>query len=110
VRAGKNWTGNFAELPNTTFMVVICRVPNCNNDQTSSIQLQASYTDVRHRDELIDLIEQKLLSERTILSDWVIQMQLDGGRIGKTVSGIIRTGANNEWPSISPDFIKHFPF
>jgi len=38
-------------------MVVIRRLPNDNNDQTSSIQLQASYTDVRHWEELIDFIE-----------------------------------------------------
>jgi len=46
------------ELPNTTFTVVICQVPNGNNDQTSSMQLQPSYTDVRHWEELIDLIKQ----------------------------------------------------
>ena len=38
-RAGKKARGNFPELPNTTFMVVIRRVPNGNNDQTSSMQL-----------------------------------------------------------------------
>jgi len=39
-------------------MVVIRREPNGNNDQTSSMQLQASYSDVRHWEELIDFIEQ----------------------------------------------------
>jgi len=39
-------------------MVVIRRVPNGDNDRTSSMQLQASYTDVRHWEELIDFIEQ----------------------------------------------------
>ena len=53
----KKMRGNLLEWPNTTFMVVIRRVPNGNNDQTSSIQLQASYTDVRHWEELIDFIE-----------------------------------------------------
>ena len=43
-------------LPNTTFMVVIRRVPNGNNDPTSSMQLHASYTDVKHREKLIDFI------------------------------------------------------
>jgi hypothetical protein len=57
-RAGKIARGNLPELPNTTFMVVIRRVPNGDNDQTSSMQLQASYTDVRHWEELIDFIEQ----------------------------------------------------
>ena len=44
-------------MPNTTFMVVIRQVPNGNNDPTCSMQLQASYTDVRHWEELIDFIE-----------------------------------------------------
>jgi hypothetical protein len=57
-RAGNKARGNLLELPNTTFMVVIRRVPNGDNDQTSSMQLQASYTDVRHWEELIDFIEQ----------------------------------------------------
>ena len=46
------------ELPNTTFMVVIRRIPNGNRDQTSSTQLQASYTDVWHWEELFVIIEQ----------------------------------------------------
>jgi len=56
-RAGNKARGNVPELPNTTFMVVIRRVPNGNNDPTSSMQFQASYTDVRHWEELIDFIE-----------------------------------------------------
>jgi len=39
-------------------MVVIRRVPNGDNDQTSSMQLQALDTDVRHWEELIEFIEQ----------------------------------------------------
>jgi len=35
-------------------------VPNYNDDQTSSMELQAWYTDVRHWEELIDFIEKKL--------------------------------------------------
>jgi len=56
-RAAKTVRGILPELPNTTFMVVIRRVPNGNNDQTSSHQLQASYADVRHRVVVIDFIE-----------------------------------------------------
>jgi hypothetical protein len=53
-RAGKKARGNVPELPNSTFMDVIRRVPNGNYDPTSSMQFQASYTDVRHWEELID--------------------------------------------------------
>jgi len=54
---GNKARGNVPELPNTTFRVVILRVPNGNNDQTSSIQLQCLHTDVRHWEEVIDFIE-----------------------------------------------------
>jgi hypothetical protein len=55
--AGKNARGNIPELPNTTSMVGICCVLNGKNNQTSSNQLQASYTDATHWEELIDSIE-----------------------------------------------------
>jgi hypothetical protein len=53
---GKKAKGNVTELPNSAFMDVIRWVPNGNNDQTSSNQFQALYTDVRHWEELIDII------------------------------------------------------
>jgi len=56
-RTFKQVIGNLPELPNSNFMVVIHWVPNGNNDQTSSNQLQASYSDVRHWEELIDFIK-----------------------------------------------------
>jgi len=37
-------------------------------------------------------------------------MQRDAGRIGQRVYGIIRTRANDEWPSIWSDYIQQFPF
>jgi len=54
---GKQARGNVPLLRNTTFMVVIRGVPNGNNDPTSSMQLQASYTDVKHWEKLSDFIE-----------------------------------------------------
>jgi len=54
---GQTAKGNLPELPNTTFMVVIRGVSNGNDDESSSMQLQASYPDVRHREELNDFIE-----------------------------------------------------
>jgi hypothetical protein len=46
--SGNKAIGNLPEFPNGTFMVLIHRVSNSNNEQTSSMQLLASYTDVRH--------------------------------------------------------------
>jgi hypothetical protein len=55
-RASKKARSNLPELPNTTFMVVICRVSNGKDIVLSPNQLQAAYTDVRHWEELIDFI------------------------------------------------------
>jgi hypothetical protein len=50
---GKQVRSNVLELANTTFMIVIRRVPKINNDQTFSKRLCALFTDVRHWEELI---------------------------------------------------------
>ena len=55
---GKNANVNLPVLPNTTFMVVIRPVLNGINDQTTRMPLHASYADVSHWEELIDLVEQ----------------------------------------------------
>jgi hypothetical protein len=55
--AGNTAGGNVPELPNTTCMVVIHRVPNGNNVLTSRMQFQVSYTGVRHWEEVIDFID-----------------------------------------------------
>jgi hypothetical protein len=56
-RQGNTARGNVPEIPNTAFTVVICRVLHGNNDPTSSMRFQASYTDVRHWEELIHFIK-----------------------------------------------------
>jgi len=58
--AGNNARAILAELPNSSFLVVIHRVPNGNKEQTSSNRLQASYTDVTHWEELIDSFENEI--------------------------------------------------
>jgi hypothetical protein len=55
--ACKKTRGNVPELANTTFIVVIRQVPNNNNNPTSTLQFQPSYTDVRHWEKLIDFID-----------------------------------------------------
>jgi len=55
-RASKQAKSNLPEMRNTTFMVVICWVSNGNDIVLSPNQLQAAYTNVRHWEELIDLI------------------------------------------------------
>ena len=54
--ASKKATSKVPVLPNTTSMVVICWVSNANDIVRSPNQLQASYTDVRHCEELTDFV------------------------------------------------------
>jgi hypothetical protein len=54
---GKPSVDDLPEVPKTRLIVVICRVPNSNNDQTSSMQLQHLYADGRHSEEPMDIIE-----------------------------------------------------
>jgi hypothetical protein len=55
---GKYARRNLPGLENTTFIVVIRRVPTGNNDQASRNHLHASYIAVRHQEELIDIVEE----------------------------------------------------
>jgi len=54
---GKKVRSNLPELPNTTFTVIIHWLSNCKDMVLSPKQLQASYTDVRHWEELVDFID-----------------------------------------------------
>jgi len=55
-RAGRMARSNLPELPNTTFTVMIHWVSNCKDMVLAPKQLQASYTDVRYWEELVDFI------------------------------------------------------
>ena len=48
---------NLPELPNTTFTVMIHWVSNCKDMVLAAKQPQASYSDVRHWEELVDFID-----------------------------------------------------
>jgi hypothetical protein len=68
-------------------MVVIRSVPNANNDLTSRMQLQASYTDVNHWEELPDFIEKNCGPKEpqclTVLYKWnLTQKELDEEYMG----------------------------
>ena len=56
-RASNEARSTLPELPNTTFMVVISWVSNGKAMVLAPKQLQASYTDVRNWEELIDFID-----------------------------------------------------
>jgi len=56
-RMGSKARSNLPELPNTTFTVMIHWVMNGKDVVLAPKQLQASYTDVRHWEELVDFID-----------------------------------------------------
>jgi hypothetical protein len=91
-RAGKNVKGNVSELPSTTFMVVIHRVPNGNNDPTSSMQFQASYTDVRNWEELIDFIEKNCGPKEPYRLTAVYKCNLTQEELDKEYMGLYAPG------------------
>jgi hypothetical protein len=90
--AGKNLKGNVSELPSTTFMVVIHRVPNGNNDPTSSMQFQPSYTDVRHWEELIDFIEKNCGPKEPYRLTVVYKCNLTQEELDKEYMGLYAPG------------------
>jgi hypothetical protein len=55
-QASKQARSNLPELPNKTFMVVICQVSNGKDIVLSLNQLQGAYTYMRHWEDLIDFI------------------------------------------------------
>ena len=85
--AGNTARCNIPEMPNTTFRIVMLRVPICNNDQISSNPLQPSYTDVRDWEELIDFMEKNCYLQEpycltTIYKCNLTQDELDKEYIG----------------------------
>ena len=93
-RSGKQARYNLPELSNTTFMVVIRRVPNGNNYQTSCNRLEALYRDMRHWEELIDFIEHNCsLKEPSCLTAIYIcnltQEELDEEYMGLYAPGLM---------------------
>jgi len=91
-RVGIKARGTLSELPNTTFIVVIRHVPNGNNDQTSSMQLQASYTDVRHWEELIDFIERNCSPKEPYSLTAIYKCHLTQEELDKEYMGLYAPG------------------
>jgi hypothetical protein len=90
--AGKKARCNRPELRNTTFVVAIRQVLNGNNDQTSSMQLQASYTNVRHREELIHFIEQNCSPKEPYCLTVIYKCNLSQEELDKEYMGLYAPG------------------
>jgi len=73
-------------------MVVIRREPNGNNDQTSSMQLQALYTDVRHWEELIEFIKQNCSPKEPFCLTAIYKCNLRQNELDEEYMGIYTLG------------------
>jgi len=77
-------------------MVVIRRVPNGNNHQTSRMQLQALYTDVRHWEELIDFIEQNCCPKEPYCLTALYKCNLTQEELDEEYMGLYTLGQMND--------------
>jgi len=90
--ACKTAAQNDPDLPHTTFMVMIRRAPNSNNERTSSIQLQASYTEVRLWEELIDFIEKNCCPKEPYCLTAIYKCNLPQEELDKEYMGLYALG------------------
>ena len=91
-RASNKARSNLPQLPNTTFMVVSSWVSDGKNMVLAPKQLQASYTDVRHWEELIDFLDKNRgLKERYIMSS-MIKCTLEQDELEEEYMGLYTHG------------------
>jgi hypothetical protein len=77
-------------------MVVIPPVSNGNNTQTSSIQLQALYPNVRHWEELVDFIEKNCGPIEPNCLTVLYKCNLTQEELDEEYMGLYTLGANAE--------------
>ena len=73
-------------------MVVTRREPNRNNDQTSSMQLQTSYADVRYWEEVIAFIEQNWSLKEPYCLTALSKCNLTQGKLEEEYMGLYVPG------------------
>ena len=91
-RAGKPVRSNLPELPNTTFTVMIHWVSNGNDIVQAPTQLQASYTDVRHWEVLVDFINKNSGPKEPYILTSMFKCTLDKEELEEEYMGIYKHG------------------
>ena len=91
-RLAKTARGNVPELPFTTIMVAISRVPNGNNNQTSSDQLQSWYRDVWHWEGLNDFVEKEICLKEPYWPTAIYKCNLMQKELDKEYRGLCAPG------------------
>jgi hypothetical protein len=106
---GKKARSNFSELPNTMFMVVIRWVSNGKDLALAPKQLQASYTDVRHWEQLIDFINKNRGPKEPYIMTSMFKCTLEQDGLDAEYMGLYKW-ADDCGPHIWPDFVQLLPF
>jgi hypothetical protein len=91
-RPGKKARSNLPELPNTTFTVMISWVSNGKDMVLAPKQLQASYTDVRHWEELVDFIDKNGGPKEPYVLKSMFKCTLEQDELEEEYMGIYKHG------------------
>jgi len=92
------------------YMVEICRVSNGKDMVLAPEQLQASYTNVRHWEELIDLIDENGGPKEQYILTLIGKCTLEQDEFGERLYGIVYTQANDNRAHIWPDCVRLLPY
>jgi hypothetical protein len=95
---GQQVTDNMRNVPNMTWMVVICRVLHSNKDMTSSMQLQPSYTMVSHRVQLTDFIEKNCIPKVSCCLTVIYKCNTTQKALAKEYMGLYILGQMMNYP------------
>jgi hypothetical protein len=83
---------NLAELPNTMFTIIIHWVSNGKDMVLALTQLQASYTDVRHLDELVNFIDKGRSPKEPYILRTMYMCTMDQDGLEEKYIGIYKQG------------------
>jgi hypothetical protein len=92
VRGGKKARSNLPELSNTKFTVIIHWVSNGKDFVLAPKQLQASYTDVRHWEKLVDIINQNSSPKEPYILRSMCKCTLEQDKLDEEYMGIYKHG------------------
>jgi len=83
---------NLPELPNTMFTVMIHWVSNGKDMVLAPKQLQASYTDVRHWEEMVDFIDKNGGPKESYILTSILKCTLEQDELEEEYMGIYKHG------------------
>ena len=107
---GQDARSNLPELPNTSFIVGIRWVSNGKDMVLAPKQLQASYTDVRDWEELIDFINKNGGPKEPYILTLMFKCTLEQDELEEEDMGLYTHGQMMNHPIYEADFGQLLPF